>query len=544
MGLIELTLMQKSQLISLKTKIPLLLWFVYGIIGWILTPDYGVSWDEMGQREHGLVAFDHIVKTTGIDVPLFFPKKTQRSAPGRQYTVLFSLTAASLERLLNISAEDIRGQLLLRHYLVFLLFWVGLAYFYKLLKLISPDWALTGTIVLVLSPRIFAHSFFNPKDIVLLVFYIIGAYSMVRLIDKPGIKNALIHGVVCGLVVNARQPGLIVLIATFLLFFLDLLQHKFDRKLLLKQLKLLPVLGGSFLVTALLFFPYLWESPIRNATLSIGLMAKFPWDAPVLFMGKFMKANETPWYYIFVWMGITTPVFYLVIALSGMALAVKNQFQYLKSGFFWKTERQLITLSLLILFIAPFVAIFLLNSTLYDGWRHLYFTYPPLIGLGVFGWSYIHEKLRSRERLLLNAGGGIYLIFILITMIDLHPFEYVYFNPLAKRPLHTQYEMDYWGMSYKQAFEALVKVDTDTTLMQINCANHPGIANYYFLPKEIRSRMKLRFGMEVAHYYLSNYRFPYEWDRFMAKSFPFDRPVLIIKVGDSPINGVYRVKNR
>ena len=129
-------------------------------------------------------------------------------------------------------------------------------------------------------------------------------------------------------------------------------------------------------------------------------------------------------------------------------------------------------------------------------------------------------------------------------MIQLHPFEYVYFNKLAKRPLHTQYEMDYWGVSYKQAFEALAKVDTDTTIMHVNCANHPGVANYYFLPEKIRNRMKLRFGMEVAHYYLSNYRFPYEWNRFINKTFPFDRPVVIIKANHTPISGVYRVNGR
>lgn len=537
--------MQKSQLLSLKTKIPLLLWVIYGVIGVIITPDYGVSWDEMGQREHGLVAFDHIVKTTGLNIPLFFPEKTQKSAPGRQYTVLFSLIAATFERALGITSDDIRGQLLLRHYMVFFLFWIGLIVFYKLLKIISTKWALLGVFLLVLSPRIFAHSFFNPKDIVLLVFYLIGAFTLIKFIDAPTFKNAVIHGIVCGLVVNARQPGLIILIATVLIFILDLLQNHFNKKLFFKYLKSLPILIISFAITALLFFPYLWESPVQNTKESFELMANFPWDAPVLFMGKFIKATELPWYYIFVWIGISTPILYLLFAIFGFGLSIKRQLSYLIKGFFWKTKQQLAILSLLVLLIAPFFAVFLLKSTLYDGWRHLYFIYPPLIALAIFGWNFILEKIPSfQQKKIIKIAGGGYLVYILIGMIRLHPFEYVYFNKLAKRPLHTQYEMDYWGMSYKQAFEALVKIDSDTTIMHVNCANHPGIANYYFLPEKIRKRMKLRFGMEVAHYYLSNYRFPYEWDRFMNKSFPFDRPVVIIKANNSPITGVYRVNNR
>lgn len=537
--------MQNSLFISLKTKIPLLLWFFYGVLGVILTPDYGVSWDEMAQREHGLVAFDHIVRTVGLDVPLFFPEKSQQFAPGKNYTVMFSLLGAALERSFGIPADDIRGQLLLRHYMVFFLFWIGLLFFYKLLKIQSPGWALWGTIMLVLSPRIFGHSFFNPKDIVLLVFYIIGAFSMVKFIAKPSFLRALLHGLICGLVVNARQPGLIILIATFFVVFLDLIQHRFAKDLSLRYLARLPVLLLFFLATALLFFPYLWESTVENATNSFKLMANFPWDAPILFMGKFINSNETPWYYLFVWIGISTPVVYWVLGLFGMVLISGKQLKYLVRGFFWKNEKELVSLTFLILLVAPVVAVFLLNSTLYDGWRHLYFIYPPLLGLAIYGWNYLYQNLKGKQPLIGSLSGGIYLLFILGTMIKLHPFEYVYFNPLAQRPLHTQYEMDYWGVSYKQAFEALVEKDQDTTsLIQVNCANHPGIANYYFMPKKIRDRMKLRFGMEVSNYYLTNYRFPWEWNRMMNQTYPFDRPYLLIEANGSPINGVYRVIDR
>ena len=533
--------MQNSQLILLKTKIPLLLWIIYGVVGLVMTPQYGVSWDEMAQREHGLVAFDHVVKTLAIDAELYYPDKNQQTTPGRNYTVLFSLTAAVVERVLGIGADDIRGQLLLRHYMVFLLFWMGIAFFYKLLKIQSARWALWGSVALVLSPRIFGHSFFNPKDIVLLVFYLVGAYTMVKYINRPTIRRALIHGVACGLVVNARQPGAIIFVATIFLILLDVIQHHFDKKTIWLYAKGLPALLFTALATAIMLFPYLWTAPLANGAESFELMAKFPWESPVLFMGQFINADRAPWYYIFVWIGITTPILYLLMGILGFGRAISQQVMHLINGLFWADQRELVTLSFLILFVAPIVAVFVFQSTLYDGWRHLFFIYPPLLGLGVYGWDFLYRNIQTNLRKWMTAGGVIYLLFVLLSMIKIHPFEYVYFNALAQRPLQTHYEMDYWGVSYKQAFEALVAKDRDTSLIHVNCANHPGVANYYFLPEKVRSRMRLRFGMEVAHYYLTNYRFPYELNRFLDNSYPFNRPFLEVRVYGEPINGAFRV---
>ena len=35
-------------------------------------------------------------------------------------------------------------------------------------------------------------------------------------------------------------------------------------------------------------------------------------------------------------------------------------------------------------------------------------------------------------------------------MIKIHPYQYAYFNFLAGKDFNKKFEMDYWGLSYKE----------------------------------------------------------------------------------------------
>ena len=71
----------------------------------------------------------------------------------------------------------------LRHILVFLYFFIGLIFFYKILlnRFKNETIALLGVILLFITPRIFCDSFQNTKDIIFLTFIIISTYFFLSL---------------------------------------------------------------------------------------------------------------------------------------------------------------------------------------------------------------------------------------------------------------------------------------------------------------------------------------------------------------------------
>ena len=67
-----------------------------------------------------------------------------------------------------------------RHQLTFAFFAFSVFIFFLIGKKIFKDWkiGLLGSLFLIISPRIFAHSFYNPKDIPFLSAYIIAIYTL------------------------------------------------------------------------------------------------------------------------------------------------------------------------------------------------------------------------------------------------------------------------------------------------------------------------------------------------------------------------------
>ncbi|MEL7160511.1 MAG: hypothetical protein AAFN92_07120, partial [Bacteroidota bacterium] len=168
------------------------------LLGLTVLDDYGISWDESIQRRHGRVSIDYAAEKLGLDdhvklEPDFHLEDYQWS----NYGMIYQLTSSLLE--FQLGLEDSPYQYYkLRHYLCWLLFWVALIYFYRTLRLRFPDrpwYPLVGTLVLLLSPRIFANAFYNPKDHILVVFYLINTFTLLRFLGERTWRNLILHAV-------------------------------------------------------------------------------------------------------------------------------------------------------------------------------------------------------------------------------------------------------------------------------------------------------------------------------------------------------------
>ena len=86
-------------------------------------------------------------------------------------------------------------------------------------------------------------------------------------------------------------------------------------------------------------------------------------------------------------------------------------------------------------FLFPLFAIIFFNSTLYGGWRHLYFIYPGLIYFVSVGINYLFNiKNKKKYKFIFFASLIFALINNLFIFIKFHPYQ-ISFNSLIKKKL-------------------------------------------------------------------------------------------------------------
>jgi hypothetical protein len=169
-------------------------------------------------------------------------------------------------------------------------------------------------------------------------------------------------------------------------------------------------------------------------------MANYPWAGYVLFDGRGYSAPDLPWYYASWWLLISTPPVVLAGALLSLLRAIDR-------------VRTIRVCALWVVAALPFSMVVARDSTVYDGIRHLLFTYPVLVVLAASGWagwlSARNPSVRRVIAIVLAAG----LFNILAFNVRAYPNQAVYFNEVAGGPrgAFARYELDYWGNCVLQA---------------------------------------------------------------------------------------------
>jgi len=437
----------------------------------------------------------------------------------------------------------------MRHLMTFLVFYASVIIFYFLCKRIFKSWkyGITGSCFLVVSPRIFADSFYNSKDLVFLSVFIVAIYTLILLLDKKTLRYALLHGVVSALVINIRILGILIPCFTIalLLLFVNTAAVRNSRIPQFKKSVLLIILYiGACAVFTVLFWPWLWEQPLSHFVQAFINMTRFRWDGPVLYLGHYIPATKLPWHYIPVWMIVTTPLAYTFLFFAGLFSLGKIIISSLRQR---RCELHIHQLIILMWFFIPLCAIILLRSVVYDGWRHLYFIYPGFLLLAMTGLGYIAKSpwrtLKWQGKvfrasayclIILNFFSTVYL------MVACHPHQYVYFNLLAGldgESIRKNYELDYWGLSYRQGLEYIAQSDSRQKI-RIFFLPWVGMNNLAILPEADRKRLIQTDDRSEADYLIGNFRWP-NWQKEYP---PEDKEVYSIKVSGIKILAVYRLK--
>lgn len=499
--------------------------FLYFGIGVAVYSDYGVSVDESFQIDKANINLDYI---TGKSDNLFYYED-------RHYGAILAI-------FLNKVGEnfpDSRDNFLFRHFSTYFIFFVSSIFFFGILKKVGiPEiFSLLGVAAYIFHPHIFSHSFYNVKDIPFLALFTLNIYSLLLLIEKRTFKFAVLHGILSGLLVVFRLPGVFMWAITAMagawILFLDRASWK-----------KIVMLGITYFVVAfaalVCFMPALWHAPIRELQIFFS-MDLFSWDSKELFMGQFLKPGKYPWYYLPVYFIVTTPILFLVLFLVG-TIYVGYDLIVKKEIF---EQRGISKLLILSLFYFPMIVMIIMKPVIYNGWRHAFFIYPGFVLILLVGlvrlWQtaqamQIHglrfASMASILALLLIQTGELALFYK-----DSHPYEHTYYNRFAGATLaeaRLNYCMDYWGLAYKEALEQILLMDDSKEIRVLGF--HPYLAeeNWKILPKADRKRLIIVAKDEPADYFINHFRVGFNEhysDRVMVA------PIL---VRDALINATYK----
>ncbi|MEN0046602.1 MAG: hypothetical protein AAF806_06070, partial [Bacteroidota bacterium] len=419
----------------------------------ILSLGSGINGDDYFQNSYADGVLDFYA-TMGQDTSFF----TNPRGPIKIYGGLFEITAAVAN---NVAGNEVNDHAYhdLRHILNALFGFLAM-FFTGLMAQRIAGWRV-GVIALAfifLSPRFLGHSLMNPKDIPFAAGYIMAIYFMLPFIQqlpKPNWK--VILGLIGGIAIAfGVRAGGVLLIAYLGLFTGLAFLLKYGLAAVVKQPKVflqtagfgLAAILGGFLV-GMLFWPYGLLDPIAHTQEAIGGFSKFAYGIRMLFDSEMVMGTEAPTRYLPTWMLNTIPLFALLGILLFAAFS-KSIFQKHTPFFLFVA---------IFTFLFPVLYVIIRGSTLYDGWRHLIFAYPPMIVLAAIAWNQVLKQFQEQKAVFYGAL-GLMAITVLesASFIARNPqFPYVYFNPIAGgiNGAFGEYETDYWGVSVKQGLDWL-----------------------------------------------------------------------------------------
>ena len=90
-------------------------------------------------------------------------------------------------------------------------------------------------------------------------------------------------------------------------------------------------------------------------------------------------------------------------------------------------------------------------------------------------------------------------------MINNHPNQYVFFNNFVNKDVEKKYEMDYWGLSYKENFEYLLSIDNRNKIKVWNASANNIFYHLFAIKEEDRKRIQNVEFKEEADYIITNF---------------------------------------
>ena len=431
-------------------------------LGLLTAGDYGPAWDEQTEIDILRMNLWEYARTLGLDESRFEalaatqgPLAIETLRPISQSieqdhgtAVFYPFAWVALDLSLTGAQRSA-----LWHMACWSVFTLGGFALYAVLRQmgLSRGWALLGPVCLLLSPQFFAHGHFNNKDIALFSLALCALWQALALARRPGFARGLCFALFGALAANTKVAGLALwgLCALYVLFRL-LMEHRMTPRVW----AVAGVTILSFAAFYVLLTPALWADPAAFFGYLVSNATAFQrWNGYVLFRGSvFDTASQPlPWYYLPYMMLATTPLWVLLLCAAGTAAALWTGARRLRA----RGVPGLVPLLTVFLWLLPLAFAVLTRTRVYNGWRHFYFLYGPMLALAVLGARELWTHMRGARRRVFAALLGLCMAFTGVGIATQHPYQYAYYQPLVQLRGMDYNELDYWNVSARDALVRL-----------------------------------------------------------------------------------------
>jgi len=506
------------------TVISFVILLIHLIIGLFIYNDYSIGYDDEAQRLIGRINYESLTKNS-FELATFSDK---------YYGPAFEMILYGMEKFIGpTSGKEIYA---LRHLVTFIHFWISLIVFWVILRYLfkSSFYSALGTVLLILSPRFFAESFYNTKDLPLMSGFIFSFAAYIWAVRKTNTLPVVIFAFFSAYTTAIRPFGLL-----FPLLFLGFIGAQMVRNpnkvFVLFGMLIFYITSFSLLLGG--FWPILMQQPEQFINMLRESVKTF--DQPIYYFGQYVSSASKPWHYLPVFIFITSPLLIMILFIGGLPYAIYQMFCKENS-----VINKTIHLSLLLWLCIPISIVYILNPRIYDGWRHLYFIYPSIIIFSLYGLqcimrilSTIPEKWSVVMRYI-TVGVLVLQVFALIWfIIRSHPYQNIYFNELTKN-LETAaklFDFDYWGMSETEAIRYILNSDSKPAIT-IHFTDTPGLI--HALSSNESTRVIVSNQEDHPDYIITQYR----WDNTAHKFSGYTR-IHAITRDHAILSAVYKSNN-
>jgi hypothetical protein len=373
------------------------------------------------------------------------------------YGGLFDIIAVTLSHVVPIDPYD------LRHVLCALIGIGGIGAAAATARLIAgPRAGLIAAISLTLCGAWYGSMFNHTKDIPFAAAMMGATLFLIRiarLLPKPRAGDIAAFGLLAGAALGMRIVGLLLVIYAGFAIALYLprpWQSHGRTQLRFAVESFVPMMPGLLLAYVIMILAWPWAAlaplnPIR------GLLAfsEFNYSIRTVLDGKVYEMANVPRLYVPIYVMIRVPL----LTLFGAALAMMSAQLLRRAASSGPRQRTEITLlSLTVIF--PLACQVIWHGPAFTGLRHFLFLIPALAALAGIGLDKALAALETRGRVLASGGLAIVTACFLwdaVTLVRLHPYEYLLYNPLVGGldGASRRYDLDYWFSSMPEAINQL-----------------------------------------------------------------------------------------
>lgn len=489
-------------------------------LGLLTSADYGQPWDEPWEQDILRLNGNQYAQQLGLSERFTLTSSMPAPASGMiEESVERDHGECAYYPMLWLMADQTltpMQRMTVWHAYTWLLFMAGAVALWCIARRLGLSRLLSGAAVLclMLTPRMFAEGHYNNKDVVLMVLTLLTLWLSLRLSEKPTPGRALLFSLAGAMAANTKIMGLLVwgLCAVFVLIRQCAGRRMNGRAWLAAAVALLSFAGFYFLLT-----PAMWNDPLGYLQYVVQSAMDFTrWQNFVLFRGSVihLKVRPLPRIYLPYMILTTTPLWVLLLLVVGQVLAIAR---WLRRG--TKPAQDDAAMALLLcslLWIVPLVYAVVGQPTMYNGWRHFYFLYGPMLVLAAYGLGRLAAWLRARRsKALLRVAAALLVLCMGMSgaqMAVSHARQYTYYNELVRRDtLPDDLELDYWNVSTLETLRALLKTmpavqEKPASICGSEFWSHDGLKSALaLLPAEQQARFRLiPEGSRGADYVVAN----------------------------------------